>query len=111
MALTWYWDSKIGSVERKSFNSDRKYYSSLYRGNAFLIEIYDDEQCDTYSLQSFLVDKKHAKNMINDECKTYENSFDGTPTRVILLKDEIDKKEIKDYLYYLAMLGAQVELV
>ena len=49
--------------------------------------------------------------MVADDCKTYENSFDGTPTRVILLKDEIDKKEIKDYLYYLAMLGAQVELV
>lgn len=110
MALTWNWDSKIGSVERKSFGGNT-YYSSLYRGNAFLIEIYDDEQCDMYNLQSFLVDKKHAKNMVADACKTYENSFDGTPTRVILLKDEIDKKEIKDYLYYLAMLGAQVELV
>ena len=110
MALTWYWDSKIGSVERKTFEG-KSYYSSLYRGNAFLIEIYDDEQCDMYNLQSFLVDKKHANNMIKDECRTYENSFDGTPTRVILLKDEIDKKDIKDYLYYLAMLGAQVELV
>lgn len=110
MALTWNWDKKIGSVRRQ--NIDGKYfYSSLYRGNAFLIEIYEDEQCETYSLQSFLVDKKHANNMVKDECKTYENSFDGTPTSVILLKDEIDKKEIKDYLYYLAMLGAQVELV
>lgn len=110
MALTWYWDKKIGSVRRQNVKGDY-FYSSLYRGNAFLIEIYEDEQCETYSLQSFLVDKKHATNMVKDHCRTYENLYDGTPTRAILLKDEIDKKEIKDYLYYLAMLGAQVELV
>lgn len=110
MALTWNWDSKIGSVRRQNFEGNY-FYTSLYRGNAFLIEIYEDEQCDMYNLQSFLVDKNHAKNMVNDECRTYENLYDGTHTRVVLLKDEIDKKEIKDYLYYLAMLGAQVELV
>jgi hypothetical protein len=110
MALTWNWNSKIGTVRRPNIKGEY-FYTSLYRGNAFLIEIYEDEQGETYSLQSFLVDKRHAKNMVDDECRTYENLYDGTPTRVILIKDAIDKKELKDYLYYITMLGGSVELV
>ena len=110
MALTWYWNEKIGSVERQT-PSGKLYYSSLYSGNAYLIEIYEDEQCDMYNLQSFLVSKQHAKNMVKDKCKTFENAYSGTPTRVILIESEIDKKELKDYLYYIAKLGGSVELV
>lgn len=112
MALTWNWDRKIGTVRRPNIEG-KYFYTSLYRGNAFLIEIYEDEQCETYSLQSFLVDKKHAKNTVDDEYKIFSEMYgsEGHPVKVILIKDAIDKKELKDYLYYITMLGGSVELV
>lgn len=108
MALTWYWDSKIGCVKRPYSHpkyEGKYYYTSLYQGNAFLIEIYEDEMGDEYTLTNFIVGEQHVKNLIKDNIKSYGGC------RVILLQDSLPKNDLKKLIYYLVMLGASVEVV
>ena len=102
--LRWNWNEKIGTVKR----IDRKgleYYTELYQGNAYLIEIYTTADDKGYTLTNFWVDEKHAKNCIDDNLELYKG------TRVILLKDEISKKDLKTLSMNILLSGGSVELV
>lgn len=71
MALYWNWSDKCGEIEGVQMYPDegvRKFTLSLYKGNAYLIMIYQykDEKTgeDMYNLHSFFTDKDHAKNCL-----------------------------------------------
>ncbi len=59
--LNWDWKEKVGEVE--IFNRDKTITYPLYKGNAFLIMIYEykEDGKDMYTLHNFFSDETHAK--------------------------------------------------
>lgn len=102
--LNWKWNEKIGTVKRIDRNG-MEYYTELYQGNGYLIEIYTTPDDKEYTLINFWVNEKHAKNCIDDNLELYKG------TRVILLKDEISKKDLKTLSFNILLSGGCVELV
>lgn len=65
MALHWQWNEKCGEItveQKQEDGSWRPYTLNLYKGNAWLIIIWENSVDNTYSLYSFFNDKDHAKN-------------------------------------------------
>ena len=97
MALTWLWKEKIGEAE--IFNYDKVITYNLYKGNAFLIFIYEYEQDgkEMYNVSNFFVDETHAKRMLGldkTHKETYgDNSLNSNLFR--LQKIRLNKKEYK----------------
>lgn len=63
MALHWEWSKKCGEMVVK-YTEHPPMKLDLYKGNAFLIMIYQDEKEKTYQLWSFFANKDHAKNCL-----------------------------------------------
>ena len=64
MALTWEWSEKCGEItlEQKTESGDwRQFPLSLYKGNAFLIMLAENDEDNTYQMFGFFADKEHAK--------------------------------------------------
>ena len=64
MALTWEWKEKCGEItlEQKNESGDwRQFPLSLYKGNAFLIMLAENDADNTYQVFGFFADKEHAK--------------------------------------------------
>lgn len=87
MALHWNWNEKVGKVYcRKVLNSklmNDGYWANLYVGNAWLIEIWEEE--NQYQLSNFFADRDHLKNCIKDKC------FKGYHAEYYIYTDSIDK--------------------
>lgn len=68
MALLWDWNEKCGEAtlwEKRNDGTEQEFPLTLYKGNAFLIMLYeftDDDGTDKYDMVGFFVDKDHAKN-------------------------------------------------
>lgn len=64
MALNWLWSEKCGEATLKQ--GDKEFALSLYTGNAFLIMLneYEQDGEEMYSMFSFWVDEQHMKNML-----------------------------------------------
>lgn len=94
MAIQWQWKEKVGTAE--IFNRDKVYTYQLYRGNAFLIFLYEYEEDgkEMYNMHSFFVDERHAKRMLGidkqDKATYGDNCFATTNYR--LEKIRINKK-------------------
>ena len=110
MALNWNWDEKCGEITVRQQNKDgneEEYNVSLYRGNAFLIMLYEyvgDDGTDMYNLFGFFADKEHAKNCLGlNPKKGYDeniyNRENGRFTKVRLNKSKYDyTKELVEML-------------
>ena len=64
MALNWLWDEYCGDiiVEQQRVGGETvEFPLRLYKGNAYLIMVYEDDENDTYTVSSFFLDKEHAK--------------------------------------------------
>lgn len=106
MALNWSWSDHLGTA-RKTDRNGKVFYTDLYRGNAFLIEIYTDPETNYYTLISFWADEKHAKNCL--DLKLWKGS------RVILDDYKLSKSystaERRKLIEYLLKSGASIELL
>ena len=102
--LSWLWSDMAGTTERKSYNGET-YYCSIYKGNADLIEIYNDPDFSEYNLVNFICDKKHYENLKKDNCLIYKN------VKVRLLREAFTEKELKRIAWELVDLGGTVELI
>ena len=103
MALTWNWDKKMCKCTMKNGCE-----LNLYRGNAFVIAIWESDKDDTYQLAWFFANKDHAKNCLG-LTKGYDNiqidwdtfeldtSYKETEQFVQLLAKAKEKVTIKLY--------------
>lgn len=90
MALQWNWDEKIGEatlVTKDKAGTEQEAALSLYKGNAFLIFLYEykgEDGTDMYSLWSFWADKEHAKNCLglNKKQGYTENMYERPYSRL-----------------------------
>lgn len=64
MALNWNWSEKCGEAVIQQ--GEKEWTVNLYKGNAFLIFIYQYEKDgqEMYQLYSFWADKQHMKNCL-----------------------------------------------
>lgn len=92
MALNWNWNEKIGELTiTETLNKEcREFTYNLYEGNAFLILIreWDEDGEKMYSMNSFFLDKTHAKNCLG-LTKGYNNILDrrySTVTKIRINK-------------------------
>lgn len=62
MAVTWNWSEKIGTIDIFNYDEVRTY--QLYKGNCFLIMLweYEEDGKDMWQMHGFFADKEHAKN-------------------------------------------------
>ena len=97
MSLRWNWDEKVGTCEIKRAWTDKggeiKYnlFSvNLYVGNACLIEIWEDEQTDTYQLTGFWADRQHMKNCLG-LAKGYDSIYTGEERSYTFYKEKLNK--------------------
>lgn len=83
MALQWKWDSKCGeaTLQQTIDGKTRDFTLNLYVWNAFLIMIneYEENGENMYSLYSFLADKRHMENCLGIS-KGYDNIYTGYQT-------------------------------
>ena len=100
--ITWNFNEKIG--EAVIFNYDKEYKYNLYKGNAFLIFLYEYKENgkDMYQLHNFLADKIHAKRMLGIDKKwkdTYGDNLFNTEgyklKKIRINKDMYGLKETK----------------
>lgn len=90
--LTWDWNKKIGKVKYKDGRED-----NLYKGNAQLIAIHEDDE-KTYWLAWFSLDKKHLRNMLGLE-KDYEGCIsDGRLFDITEISLDTENKETADII-------------
>lgn len=73
MSLNWYWSKKVGEVERTTAEGET-FRNCLYRGNAYIIEIWESEKDNSYYLANFWADKTHAKRCLG-LVKGYDNLY------------------------------------
>lgn len=97
MALNWLWKEKIGEAE--IFNYDKVVTCNLYKGNAFLIFIYEYEQDgkEMYNVSYFFADEAHAKRSLGLD-KNYKETYGDNllnHDKYKLQKIRINKKEYK----------------
>lgn len=64
--ITWEWNKKIGKVTYTHGRTD-----NLYKGNAQIIAVHEDERHNDYFVSWFSADKNHLRNMLGLE-KSYE---------------------------------------
>lgn len=90
MALNWEWNDKIGTCVMYDNFKNEEYITTLYKGNAFMIQVYEyksDDGKDMYSLVNFFCDKEHAKHCLGIDKKyktTYgENGLDHDINRYV----------------------------
>ena len=64
MSLNWRWNEKCGWAVFQQ--GEKEFYVNLYKGNAFLIFLYEYEENGEamYQLYSFWADKQHMKNCL-----------------------------------------------
>ena len=82
MAITWQWADKVGEAE--IYNYDKVVTYNLYKGNAFLIFLYEYEENgkEMYSMHNFFTDERHAKRMLGidkQDKSTYGDNCFATP--------------------------------
>ena len=101
--LTWNWGKMVGTTV-STRTDGTKFYTSLYRGNADIVDIFNDEQYENYSLTCFVIDLAHAKRMADSE------PYKGI--KVYLLRGEFPSQtELKKVAWELLILGANVEFI
>lgn len=79
--ITWNFNEKVG--EAVIYNIDKEITYNLYKGNAFLIFLYEYKENgkDMYQLNNFFADKIHAKRMLGIDKKwtdTYGDNLFNT---------------------------------
>ncbi len=99
MALQWDWNEKCGEatlIETQKDGTEQEYKINLYKGNAFMIAIFEyvgEDGTEKYQLWSFWADKEHAKNCLGlNKKQGYDSNMYDTPysrlTRIRLNKDK-----------------------
>lgn len=94
MALEWRWSEKVGEAVIRQ--GEKEYTLNLYKGNAFLIMIYEykgEDGTDKYSMYSFFADKEHAKRSLGLDKK---NGYKENHYKDELVMVRIDKSK---YIY------------
>ena len=94
--LQWHWEDKVGEAE--ILNDDKVYTFNLYKGNAFLIMLYEYKENgrDMYTLHNFFSDETHAKRMLGLDKKwkdTYGRNLLNQP------KYKLQRIHIKKSVY------------
>ena len=92
MALNWRWDRKVGEATFYNPVTGKKYKTSLYVGNAFLISLYlyKENGEDMYTVHRFFCDEGHAKRCLGlAKCAdgTKDNSYNGELLAVTFYRD------------------------
>ena len=82
MSLNWEWNDKMGTC---TYENGIK--NNLYRGNAFTIAVYENEEDETYQLVWFAADENHMKNMLG-LTKGYENVIEKWGIKELELNTE-----------------------
>lgn len=99
MSLYWDWNKKVGKA--LMVNPDGENYTlTLYKGNAFLIMLYEyknKQGTELYNMYNFFVDKVHAKNCFG-MTKGYNNIYEGNNSFVNLTfyRDKCDPSYLAD---------------
>lgn len=63
MALNWEWSDKMGEAIGTAYNGEER-VCNLYKGNAYMISVYEDAETNTYNVSWFACDKDHLKNIL-----------------------------------------------
>ena len=82
MALNWLWKERCGEIIVEG-RGGHEHALRLYKGNAYLIMLAENDETDTYVVSSFWVDKDHAKNCLglNKKDKDCHNIYQGDYNR------------------------------
>ena len=67
MSLNWLWSERCGEIIAEGMYGDgqwHEYTLRLYKGNAFLIMLSENDEDNTYTVSGFFVSKDHAKNCL-----------------------------------------------
>ena len=117
MALYWEWNAKVGEAiftDKRFENETHETKVDLYRGNAYLIFIYMNNEDNTYNLYSFFADKEHAKNCLGLSKQYHygENIFedDVSMTSITIYKDRYGNKETADLVKLLTQAFSSLDI-
>lgn len=104
MAIRWEWNDKIGTATH-----EEGYTLNLYRGNAFIIAIYEQEEDGKrfYTLHWFAASKEHMKNMLGLN-KGYDNCFSDFGVKELRLNTKY--KETADFVQMLAKAKVEIKI-
>lgn len=104
MALTWEWNDKMGTAKHVE-----GYTLNLYRGNAFIIALYEWEKDgkERYQLHWFAASKDHMKNMLGLN-KDYDNCFKDFGIEEIRL--DVNYKETADLVQMFAKAKLEIKI-
>lgn len=77
MALNWNFNERIGRllvVEEREYGPV-EFNINIYRGNAFMIFLYEYEKDgeELYQMYNFFIDKEHAKNCMNNSPSIFDD--------------------------------------
>lgn len=108
MALNWLWKERCGEIIVEGLYGDEQWHEytlRLYKGNAYLIMLAEDDERDTYTVSSFWADKEHAKNCLglNKKDKDSRNIYQGGYTR--WKKVRLNKAKYKNTKELVSMLA------
>ncbi len=78
MALEWNFNEKIGEIEL--WQNDKMFTINLYKGNAFLIMLYEYKSGDVekWEMWDFFANELHAKRMLGID-KRYRDTYGNNP--------------------------------
>lgn len=101
MAITWKWNEKCGEATFRR-EDGYTYNVNLYVGNCFLIMIneYEEDGEEKYSLSSFFVDADHMERCLKD------NIFTGYET---LMSITINKAKCRHYKQIVTLLAEYLD--
>ena len=100
MALTWTWEKKMGKCTMKNGTE-----LNLYRGNAFMIAIWESDKDDTQQLAWVFVNKDHAKN-----CLGLTKGYDKIEYEWDSFELDVTYKETEQFIQLLAKAKEKVSI-
>ena len=113
MSVRWNWDEKCGTAEFVQWEGgehERRFTTTLYTGNAYLIFLneWTEEDGKTYwSMYNFWVDEQHMKNTLGLNTKRGEENFNYFDTpECKLTKIRINKAKCRYWKKIIPALAA-----
>ena len=105
MAITWDWNTKIGTIEERYEDGSSYVYSCYGGGNCPMVTLAEWEQDgkEWHSLHGFIGDKQHLENCLKDDL--YRNVVSVT-----LYSSVMDSKDLKMVVTLLIKYGVPVTI-
>lgn len=102
MALNWEWSDKMGEC---IYDSGAK--ANIYKGNAYMITVFEDEENNTYSMSWFASDRNHFKNLLGlGEYR--ENAF--ADWDIVKIRLDSQYKHVPDIVQLIAKSKTKIDI-